>query len=203
MARKPDVPCADCGKLLMSGKGSLPVGQRRCHPCRKKGAHRVCTGCGKDFASMRRAAGGRRRRTCSPDCAARVRSRGVSETDERPCSRCGIQIVMAPRRYCPECKAAIGQARARRKNAVRRGAAAVGRTLTIAELGERDRWRCHLCLRRVSRTFKSPHPRSPSFDHLIPVSDGGTDAPENLRLAHRWCNSSRGARGTVQLMLVG
>jgi 5-methylcytosine-specific restriction endonuclease McrA len=49
----------------------------------------------------------------------------------------------------------------------------------------------------------SPHPRSPTVDHLIPVSEGGTDAPENLRLAHRTCNTKRGTRGTVQLLLVG
>jgi 5-methylcytosine-specific restriction endonuclease McrA len=44
---------------------------------------------------------------------------------------------------------------------------------------------------------------SATFDHLIPVSDGGTDAPVNLRLAHLSCNSRRGAGGVVQLLLVG
>jgi 5-methylcytosine-specific restriction endonuclease McrA len=78
-----------------------------------------------------------------------------------------------------------------------------GAALSIDQLGERDGWRCHLCRRRVSRTMRSPHPRSASFDHLIPVSHGGTDAPENLRLAHRGCNSRRGNRGAVQLQLVG
>lgn len=51
--------------------------------------------------------------------------------------------------------------------------------------------------------LKSPHPMSATFDHLIPISDGGTDAPENLALAHRVCNTRRGAGGIVQLLLVG
>ena len=38
MPRRPDVPCAGCGKLLFSGTGSLPVGQRLCRACRG-GAH--------------------------------------------------------------------------------------------------------------------------------------------------------------------
>jgi 5-methylcytosine-specific restriction endonuclease McrA len=91
----------------------------------------------------------------------------------------------------------------RRKNAIRRGAAHVGRNLTLEQLGERDGWRCHLCRRPVSSRLRSPHPRSATFDHLIPVSNAGTDAPENLRLAHRVCNTRRGVRGTVQLLLVG
>lgn len=34
MPRKPDTPCARCGKLLWSGSTSLPAGQRTCRPCR-------------------------------------------------------------------------------------------------------------------------------------------------------------------------
>lgn len=37
MARRPDIPCAgDCGRLLWSGKTSLPAGQATCRPCRKR-----------------------------------------------------------------------------------------------------------------------------------------------------------------------
>lgn len=75
--------------------------------------------------------------------------------------------------------------------------------MTIVELGERDGWRCHLCERSVDKTRRGNDPLAPTYDHLIPVVDGGTDAPENLRLAHRHCNTRRGAGGTVQLLLVG
>lgn len=75
--------------------------------------------------------------------------------------------------------------------------------MTLAELGDRDGWRCHLCRRRVDRRLVSPHPMSGTFDHLIPVADGGTDAPVNLALAHRECNTRRGRRGAAQLQLVG
>jgi hypothetical protein len=35
MARRPDLPCADCGKLMWSGTTSLPPGRARCLPCRR------------------------------------------------------------------------------------------------------------------------------------------------------------------------
>lgn len=34
MARKPDTPCAGCGKLLYGGTGSRPAGERKCRECR-------------------------------------------------------------------------------------------------------------------------------------------------------------------------
>lgn len=36
----------------------------------------------------------------------------------------------------------------------------------------------------------------PSFDHIVPLSAGGADSAENLRLVHKWCNASRSARAT-------
>ncbi len=33
-----------------------------------------------------------------------------------------------------------------------------------------------------------------SIDHIIPVAVGGTDGLDNLRVAHRFCNSRKGAR---------
>ncbi|MDG4784342.1 hypothetical protein O7626_00445 [Micromonospora sp. WMMD1102] len=38
MTRKPDTPCAGCGKLLYTAQGSLPAGKRRCQKCRGAGA---------------------------------------------------------------------------------------------------------------------------------------------------------------------
>ncbi len=35
MARKPDLPCSICGKLMWSGTTSLPAGQATCQPCRR------------------------------------------------------------------------------------------------------------------------------------------------------------------------
>ena len=107
-----------------------------------------------------------------------------------------------PKKLCVQCKAERNRYHDRIKNTRRRGAEHPD-SLSLEEIGERDKWRCHLCGKKVSRKLQSPHPRSATVDHLIPVSSDGDDAPENTRLAHRDCNTRRGTGGTVQLLLVG
>ena len=41
-----------------------------------------------------------------------------------------------------------------------------------------------------------PDPLSVTVDHILPVWNGGSDALENLRLAHRICNMRRGGLET-------
>lgn len=204
MPRRPNTPCSgECGKLIWKGSGSLTPGRAMCHPCRAaRRKAKPCSNCGAAF-EFTRSGGGWTPSTCSPTCATARRQAGVRKRRTlRSCRDCLTEVV-APRLSCHPCTTARRRARFRRKNAVRRGAAPVGRRLSIMELGERDHWTCHLCRRRVGRSFKAPHPRSATFDHLIPVSSGGTDDPANLKLAHLGCNSRRGNRGVVQLQLIG
>jgi hypothetical protein len=49
MARKPDTPCAECGRLLWSGSTSLPAGKRKCRECRRKRRLSFCPTCGTRF----------------------------------------------------------------------------------------------------------------------------------------------------------
>ena len=50
---------------------------------------------------------------------------------------------------------------------------------------------CHLCGEAINDRLTFPHDLSPSADHLVPVSRGGTNALANLRPAHLVCNSRR------------
>jgi 5-methylcytosine-specific restriction endonuclease McrA len=69
----------------------------------------------------------------------------------------------------------------------REAAASSQRELTLDELFERDRGYCHIC--------RLPVPRAQaSKEHVVPVSKGGTSAPGNTKLAHKRCNSRKGAR---------
>ena len=56
----------------------------------------------------------------------------------------------------------------------------------------RDDWTCQICRERVDRHADPLSDWYPSLDHIVPRSHGGTDDADNLRTAHRWCNSVRG-----------
>lgn len=127
----------------------------------------------------------------------------------KDCEGCGA--VVAFRRpngkWCQSCKAASRLAywtsekereRTRRKNrqrrlSARRGAEIAGR-YTLAEVVAKSSGSCHLCGDPVDMSLKCPDPQSPTIDHLVPLSKGGPDVLGNVMLAHRWCNTSRGAK---------
>ena len=169
MPRKPDVPCSGgCGQLLWRGTGSLE--QPTCRPCRGGSAIRACAyePCGQEFRS-RRLSGGVWTRFCS-----------------RSCFTATIRMYDEPR------AASKANSRARR---VRRQETWDG--VTDGQVFERDGWICRIpgCSRGlIRRDLPWPDPLSPSIDHIVPLSLGGTDVAVNKRASHLICNISRGAR---------
>lgn len=86
--------------------------------------------------------------------------------------------------------------RARKRNAVRE-------PYTLAEIAERDGYRCKLrgCKVRMDRVV--PHPRAPTIDHVVPLSISLDDTRANVQLACFQCNSLKGVRGSQQLAMFG
>jgi len=51
---------------------------------------------------------------------------------------------------------------------------------------------CGICGKPVDFSYRTPHPLSPTIDHIIPVSKGGHPSDiSNLQLAHRCCNREK------------
>lgn len=78
--------------------------------------------------------------------------------------------------------------RHKRNKAIRRAreyGASIGK-VSWKNIIERDGMTCHLCHREVGK-------RDLSFDHVIPLSRGGSHTEDNLRIAHRICNIKKGA----------
>lgn len=107
MARKPDVPCAGCGKLLWSGKGTLPPGQARCQACRRAAHIRACARCAREFDATSH--GESDHAYCSITCANHARRQTPSS---RLCKQCGTEFALDPKNngqaYCST--ACVGQA---------------------------------------------------------------------------------------------
>jgi hypothetical protein len=71
------------------------------------------------------------------------------------------------------------------------------RPVLLEAVIERDGTRCWLCTAPVEFNRPPKHPRSPSLDHVVPRSKGGTNALSNLKLAHLLCNTLRGNRAAA------
>lgn len=53
---------------------------------------------------------------------------------------------------------------------------------------------CHICGNPINWTADKDHPQSFVVDHVTPLKLGGPDTPDNMRAAHRECNSKKRAR---------
>lgn len=60
-------------------------------------------------------------------------------------------------------------------------------------VAERDNWTCYLCHRVVERHTHVVRDQW-SMEHVVPLSKGGSHTYDNVRLAHRGCNSRKGAK---------
>lgn len=125
------------------------------------------------------------------------------------CARCAAPTCYpscSPRRYCsPECKKKARNKRAEARRQLRRSVGAVGiapidgapsARLHISKakrlrIYARDDYMCWLCGQRTLREHTAGDMRSPSLDHLTPLSMGGTDDDDNLGVAHLGCNIRR------------
>lgn len=77
-----------------------------------------------------------------------------------------------------------------RRRAIVRGASA--EKIDYQEIYVRDNYTCLLCGEAVEMGKSWPHPRSPSIDHIIPLSKGGTHESINVQLTHLRCNIQKG-----------
>ena len=84
------------------------------------------------------------------------------------------------------------KAKDRKRKALKRGAA-IG-TVDYEFIKTRDRTRCQICHKKVK-------PSELSFDHIIPLSQGGPHITSNIQVAHLHCNIARGNRLAAQTRL--
>jgi len=144
-------------------------------------------------------------RTCSDACRQRQTEEMYREwysgwyqprrLESAVCIRCSAVFKPAHGRQTKFCSLRCCRAHYKRLRTKRYGNHTQSRSLSVKQVGERDRWRCHICRKHVRLC-------DATCDHLIPRSVGGGREASNLALAHRSCNSRRGAgRLPAQLLL--
>lgn len=121
----------------------------------------------------------------------RARAEDGTMTREGPfCLRCWrrLEYVNNPQRRS---QLRAGQ---RKYEALLRGATPPGETIRLRDIAERDGWICQLCGDPVDPSIQDHGPDSPSLDHIVPVSRGGSHTCDNVQLAHLSCNVRKGNR---------
>jgi hypothetical protein len=63
---------------------------------------------------------------------------------------------------------------------------------TRDDIFDRDGWRCQICHESIDRVLTHPDPMSPSMDHIVPISLGGANVPDNCQATHLVCNLRKG-----------
>jgi len=188
--------CAQCANL----------NRNRPNGVRPPRAVRPCATCLHEFIPS----GKKATKYCSPACR---KVKGPKDRcDLVLCEDCGDRPARPfeqgfIRSLCAPCRLSTDTARrganhARRQAKIRAG----DKGITWQALWLRDGGICHLCRKKVKYIPGiAINAMGGTVDHLIPLTPDGTHTWDNVALAHRLCNISRGNRDVVpvQLLLVG
>ena len=117
-------------------------------------------------------------------------SRG--EFKEWNCGWCNSKVkvrssLQGGKKYHDDCAVKARRARNRIKTVRRQGVRSDAR-ITHEEVAERDSFTCYLCGDLVDMSLPRTSRFGATLDHVIPISKGGVDSLDNLKLAHWVCN---------------
>jgi len=112
----------------------------------------------------------------------------------KECPVCGCFFYDSRAKYCSEeCSKETIRHYWNMKNERRRKQSYTeeSKTITLKKLFDRDGGTCWICGGACDYDADSNDNDYPSIDHVIPIVRGGKDEWNNIRLAHRLCNSKK------------
>jgi HNH endonuclease/Homeodomain-like domain len=113
----------------------------------------------------------------------------------KKCKECGKHFTTTRDKACycsRECSNKYGN-RVKETNRRKRIKAngKVNWNISIERLLKRDGKECYLCGEDTNKNLDTNHDDYPSIEHVIPVSKGGTHTWDNVKVAHRKCNTEK------------
>ena len=196
---KKPIACENCGGKCWKSQKPAADGRSLCRTCRPRGPR---TPCG-TTASYKRG--------CRCDaCRSANNAACQSHRDSRKSKGLLAQKRRTDRDYrkpesypdCVICGKVVLNGYVRSDAPMHNACRPTGRQIAISrknrqKLYRRDGFVCQLCHTPVDMELPCTDSWSATLDHIIPYSRGGSDSESNLRLAHRSCNSRRGAPAIV------
>ena len=208
-----EIPCAQCGTMFYNHRGRLKYCSVKC----SNDSKRIY----ESEADQRRAynkiyydkrAGDRESRAKERQEKRLLREAEqkrikelalIKRTRVAVCENCGEEFTTtnATKRYCkPECanRKRNNDKETKRRTRLRQNGT-IDWSVTLDRLIKRDKNVCHICGGRCNNKDKQIDANGtticgnsyPSIDHINPVSNGGTHTWDNIKLAHRGCNTAK------------
>ena len=117
------------------------------------------------------------------------------------CTVCGVPTHR--HKYCSDkCASKVYNAQKEAKRRVKIKDAFVDKGINVKTLFRRDNGVCHICGKRcdykdyvIKDDVFIAGDLYPSVDHVLPLCKGGTHSWDNVKIAHRLCNSIKGGNG--------
>ena len=170
-----DLRCKTCGMILNRSMVTVRHSKVRCRACEHKSQQ--------DLGAI-----------------AVEQMEEQEKAKEHPCPNCGT-ITNRPIYCCEKCKHVATTSRRNFIKRIRMEEPEADLDITLHRLFERDEGICWLCGERCDyqdftvdgNTFIAGN-RYPSIDHVMPLSKGGRHTWDNVKLAHRICNTKKGNR---------
>lgn len=182
-----DIQCTTCGSTTTRAWTTIKQGNVRC---------RVCEGIERDKKKQKQE--DKKKRKAVQDYFVKQAKTNTKQMEMRTCLHCGGVFFSAINaKYCsPKCSKATNNAikKDRRLRKLMRGNR--DNTISLPKVYANDNGVCYLCgepcdwndYEWQGETFVAGN-RYPSVDHIVALHDGGTHTWDNVRLAHRRCNS--------------
>lgn len=187
-----DIRCKKCGTVITRSWVAIRHKQVACEVCRAK-------------ATVAKKAQEKAAQEAAKEAKAKARKLKVftqnqEQLELRCCAKCGSWFV--PKRRNQQCcsrRCAESLNNTRKKDRRLRLLGGYNEAITLPRLYQRDGGVCYLCGKacdwqdfeiRDDGTFIAGD-WYPSIDHVVALHDGGAHEWDNVRLAHRWCNSKK------------
>lgn len=188
-----DIRCKKCGTVITRSWVAIRHGNVACDVCRAE-------------ASAAKKAQEKAAQEAAKEAKAKAQklkkffTQNQEQLELRCCAKCGAWFV--PKRKAQQCcsrRCAESLNNTRKKDRRLRLLGRYNEEITLPRLYQRDGGICYLCGKpcnwqdfeiRDDGTFIAGD-WYPSIDHVVALHDGGAHAWDNVRLAHRWCNSKK------------
>lgn len=196
-------PCAVCGSKFSS---KLSVAKYCSSKCRYRSRYLPggtyyenpikCAECGAKTPRFSKSVEGKTRCVKCRQASRRLAEKNRPKPLTWTCQNCGRERTRPPTRgqvprYCSTSCEQIAAFHRRRS----RLANAFVEDVNRLEVFMADGYTCYLCGKKTDPRKSYPHPKSPTIDHVIPISKGGLHERANCRTACARCNSAKQDRG--------